>query len=276
MYLEPKQKMKFPLSAEREYYRVLRAIMRNMRKAVLEADKQRTDASETEELMRMVKEIYARSGTKEAAIKELRKIFANVDKVTRQNIQQAFEECLMADIAIGEAEGIPVIWDEWEFTQKTLIEDVESSFFNKFAILAGMGAIGSATTRTETALESVCKSIDKRLKGIAVDQTGRLYGAITKRYHEQSGVSFYKWQSRNDSKVRTEHKANNGKYFYWNNNVGGEVNGVTIHPTPKFAPGEDYSCRCSAMPIITDNILNGIVKPNGVVQYKNILSGKTE
>lgn len=271
IYLEPKRKMKFPLSAEREYYRVLRAMMRNMRKAVLEAEKQRTDASETEELMRRVKEIYASSGTKEAAIKELRRIFANVDKVTRQNIQNAFEECLMADVAVGEAEGIPLIWDEWEFTQKSLIDDVESSFFNKFAVLAGMGAIGSPTTSTETALESVCKAIDKRIKAIAVDQTGRLYGAVTKKYHEQSGVSFYKWQSRNDNKVRAEHRANNGKYFYWDRATAGEVQGVKINPTPKFAPGEDYGCRCSAVPIIADDIMNAVVAPNGEIQSKNIL-----
>jgi len=48
---------------------------------------------------------------------------------------------------------------------------------------------------------------------------------------------FHIWHSQDDAKVRSDHAANNGKIFSWDN------------PPPTVHPGEDYNCRCQAAPI---------------------------
>lgn len=71
---------------------------------------------------------------------------------------------------------------------------------------------------------------------------------LLSKFHEQRfrdvGVSRYKWSTSNDRDVRHDHKLLNGKIFFWdqppivNRNTGKKAN-----------PGEDYGCRCTAIPI---------------------------
>jgi len=49
-------------------------------------------------------------------------------------------------------------------------------------------------------------------------------------------TTHYIWRTRDDSKVRASHAANNGKIFEWET------------PPPTDHPGEDYGCRCWAEP----------------------------
>ena len=46
----------------------------------------------------------------------------------------------------------------------------------------------------------------------------------------------YVWETRGDSKVRVSHRRNEGKIFRWDN------------PPPTGHPGQDYNCRCLAIP----------------------------
>lgn len=46
----------------------------------------------------------------------------------------------------------------------------------------------------------------------------------------------YVWRCRNDDRVRATHRANDGRVFSWND------------PPDTSHPGEDYNCRCEAVP----------------------------
>ena len=46
----------------------------------------------------------------------------------------------------------------------------------------------------------------------------------------------YVWETRGDSKVRLSHRRNEGKIFRWDT------------PPPTGHPGQDYNCRCLALP----------------------------
>ena len=50
----------------------------------------------------------------------------------------------------------------------------------------------------------------------------------------------YVWETRGDSKVRVSHRRNEGKIFRWDN------------PPPTGHPGQDYNCRCLAIPYYED------------------------
>jgi hypothetical protein len=48
---------------------------------------------------------------------------------------------------------------------------------------------------------------------------------------------YYVWHTRGDGKVRASHAENDGKIFSWS------------HPPITGHPGEDYGCRCEALPL---------------------------
>ncbi|MCF4097305.1 phage minor head protein [Maritalea mediterranea] len=54
----------------------------------------------------------------------------------------------------------------------------------------------------------------------------------------QRQTGFYIWTTRQDQKVRASHAANHGKIFAWDN------------PPPTGHPGEDFGCRCRAVPYV--------------------------
>ncbi|MCC8066035.1 MAG: minor capsid protein [Clostridiales bacterium] len=87
---------------------------------------------------------------------------------------------------------------------------------------------------------------------LARDQVATLNAQVTKMQQTDAGVKRYKWSSSNDSRVRDCHKALNGQTFSWDDppemwymtkTKGKVFTGRRCHP------GEDYCCRCVALPI---------------------------
>lgn len=86
--------------------------------------------------------------------------------------------------------------------------------------------------------------MESRAKFLAVDQSGSILGQITKKRHEQLGISRFQWDTSGDERVRETHKELDGKIFSYDDPP--EVNGR------KVLPGEDYRCRCVAIPVFDD------------------------
>lgn len=72
---------------------------------------------------------------------------------------------------------------------------------------------------------------------------------LMSRYHRQryiqSGVNKYKWSTSKDQRVRDSHKKLDGKVFGWDNPP------ITNEQGDRNHPGEDFLCRCVAIPILT-------------------------
>lgn len=85
----------------------------------------------------------------------------------------------------------------------------------------------------------------KRAKLIARDQTLKYNASVHQAQAEASGITEYTWSTSKDSDVRPMHKALEGKRFKYSDppvtNEDGDCN----------SPGEDYNCRCTAIPVIT-------------------------
>lgn len=81
---------------------------------------------------------------------------------------------------------------------------------------------------------------DSRAELIARDQCLKLNGALTQTRQENAGISSYTWSTSNDERVREEHRALEGQVFDWNS------------PPEVGHPGEDYQCRCVALPVIDE------------------------
>lgn len=81
---------------------------------------------------------------------------------------------------------------------------------------------------------------ESRAELIARDQTLKLNGAITQIRQENAGVDSYVWSTSQDERVRDEHAALEGQTFAWNS------------PPSVGHPGEDFQCRCVALPVIAE------------------------
>lgn len=85
---------------------------------------------------------------------------------------------------------------------------------------------------------------DSRAELIARDQTLKLNGALNEKRQKDAGVTEYVWSTSKDDRVREEHRELDGQTFSWSN------------PPEPGHPGEDFQCRCVALPVVTE--LEGI------------------
>lgn len=81
---------------------------------------------------------------------------------------------------------------------------------------------------------------ESRAELIARDQTLKLAGAITEIRQRNAGVDEYIWSTSLDERVRDEHAALEGERFSWSS------------PPAIGHPGQDFQCRCVAVPVVDD------------------------
>ncbi len=86
---------------------------------------------------------------------------------------------------------------------------------------------------------------------IARDQTAKLNAELTQQQQTDAGVTSYVWSDSGDSRVRSCHAELNGKSIKWSEPP--EMWYVTkkrgrVYTGRHCHPGEDYDCRCVALP----------------------------
>ena len=88
---------------------------------------------------------------------------------------------------------------------------------------------------------------DARAALIARDQTLKLNGQLQRAEQESVGCISYLWSSSKDERVRDGHSALDGLEFRWSDPpVVDERTGRREHP------GQDFQCRCVAIPVLPD------------------------
>jgi SPP1 gp7 family putative phage head morphogenesis protein len=81
---------------------------------------------------------------------------------------------------------------------------------------------------------------ESRATLIARDQTLKLNGAITEARQTSAGVDSYVWSTSQDERVRESHQELEGQRFSWDS------------PPEVGHPGQDFQCRCVAIPWIPE------------------------
>lgn len=84
---------------------------------------------------------------------------------------------------------------------------------------------------------------------LARDQIAKLNGQLAQKQQQDAGCEEYIWSTSEDSRVRDSHRVLDGKKFRWDTppDVGGGRH---------CNPGEDYQCRCVALPVFDIETLN--------------------
>jgi SPP1 gp7 family putative phage head morphogenesis protein len=106
---------------------------------------------------------------------------------------------------------------------------------------------GMRVEETAAALQSAFDMSAARAELIARDQTLKLNADITQQAHKAVGIEQYRWSTSQDGSVRDGHAALEGQVFNYDDPP------VTDERTgDRNNPGEDYQCRCVAVPIVEE------------------------
>lgn len=80
-----------------------------------------------------------------------------------------------------------------------------------------------------------------RARLIARDQVSKFNGDLTRIRQTEVGIEEYVWATAGDERVRETHAAHAGKTYRWDS-----------PPADTGHPGEDYQCRCVAIPVLPE------------------------
>lgn len=111
---------------------------------------------------------------------------------------------------------------------------------------------GTLTSYLEKDLQNIAQINKKRAELIARDQVGKLNSRLTRNRQQKAGIDSYKWSTSGDKRVRPAHRDRSGKIYFWDS------------PPPDGHPGEAVRCRCSAIPVIDLDNMQGKVIPGGL------------
>jgi SPP1 gp7 family putative phage head morphogenesis protein len=112
------------------------------------------------------------------------------------------------------------------------------------SVLSDANARGLRHEEIAKTIQATTGASKKRSKLIARDQTLKYNASVQKAQAQAAGISKYTWSTSKDAAVRPMHKALEGKQFSYDDPP------VTNEDGDRNNPGEDYNCRCNAIPVI--------------------------
>ena len=130
--------------------------------------------------------------------------------------------------------------EAWARENVSLITSIDARYFDDLERLF-VGAIergtnGDALRKILQERYGVSRS---RAELIARDQIAKLNGQIAEARQRELGITEYRWSTVGDERVRESHAAKDGRIFRWSD-----------PPADTGHPGQDFSCRCTAEPVL--------------------------
>lgn len=144
------------------------------------------------------------------------------------------------------------IADEWQNNMELWVKD-----FTEAEIVRLRKSIQRAVLkgdRYESVVQSIQRSYgvtSRKAHFLARQETGLLMAKFKETRYQESGIQTYKWRCVAGSKlhpVRPAHKALDGKLFRFDDPP---ITTALGEPVRRNNPGEDYNCRCTAIPQVT-------------------------
>jgi SPP1 gp7 family putative phage head morphogenesis protein len=105
---------------------------------------------------------------------------------------------------------------------------------------------GMTADEVRDALEERVQVSRSRAQLVARDQTLKLNSQVAQHRMRAAGVNEYIWSTSGDERVRPIHAELEGQRFSWDSPP------VTSEQGDRNNPGEDYQCRCIAIPFVPE------------------------
>lgn len=139
------------------------------------------------------------------------------------------------ELAAGYTENLDLYIKDWE----------EQAIFRLRNVVEKNVQQGFRAETLERSIMSEWGVSQRKAKFLARQETSLLVSKFREERYADAGIQTYRWSTSHDERVRTDHKDLSGKVFNFSNPpITDRVTGATNNP------GEDFNCRCIAIPII--------------------------
>jgi len=148
-------------------------------------------------------------------------------------------------------------------TNIKLIRSIETTALGRVENLVLQGVRSGA--RHEDLAAQIVSDLDvsySRARTIARDQISKLNAELARVRQSQAGITHYEWLTTIDGRERKEHADNDGKIFAYDD-----------PPMETGHPGEDVNCRCQALPILPETVVEDPDSPTGFAVDESAIQG---
>lgn len=265
--LQSRVKPIYPEGAERELQRISWAYLRlvnevvkkympAIRKAAATERENNRRKDDAGDLMQAIQKSFQSMGEeleRKTSSFGLRKKLEDLANLTRklsiQEWKRTVHETLgldiMDDYYLGEFYRQAL--QEWIDQNVSLIKSIPQEALSEMHSIVSQGfKTGATLTSIEKEIRNTYHVKRSSAKLLARDQIAKLNGQLTKQQQTDAGVNEYIWSTSGDSRVRETHKKLDGKKFRWDDPPVVTPPGK---PVRRCHPGEDYQCRCVALPV---------------------------
>lgn len=276
--LNTKVAVYFPENLVREYIRVTDAYMKLLQetvakhlpkiKAAAKREQELARADDIQDLAPVIRAVFQEISVElesRAGAYGLEKKLAKLANLSRKLTIKEWKKVCKATL------GIDILDDYYlgEFYRESLKKWTEENVdliktIPKTALgdMQNIVQDGFKTGKTTTSIVREIQrtyGVEKRhARLIARDQMAKLNADLTKSQQQDAGVEEYVWSTSGDGRVRDRHKALNGKTFSWN-----DPPVVDVRTGRRGHPGQDYQCRCVALPKFNINTLDLPIAKSG-------------
>lgn len=166
------------------------------------------------------------------------RIADKVDSFNETQFNKTFKKVLGVD---------PIASEEWLKQEMTafvkenvdLITSIPEDYFSEIEGIVMRGArAGTLTADISADIKERYGVSESRADLIARDQVSKFNGNLSQLRQQEVGISKYTWSTSHDDRVRDSHAEKDGETFSWSD-----------PPADTGHPGEDFQCRCVAIPI---------------------------
>lgn len=284
-YLASRSLVKYPQHLERDYARITNAYMGLLNntlaeyipeiKALLDEYRgeeiinaaEHTDAKEQEGdwqgFSRMLRRVLERAEA------DLEKKTANFDLIRKLNdLENRAHKYSIREWkrVVRQTLGINIFDDYYdgkffrENTRQWVLQNVDlittipkETLKRMYNVISGGQYAGKTAAEIGRQIQASYNVSKSHARFIARDQMAKLNARITQQQQTDAGITEYVWRTVGDGRVRESHRHLNGKRFKYNDPP------VVDPKTGRRAnPGEDYQCRCVALPVFD---IDGLTLP---------------
>lgn len=283
-----KYRPKYPVSAEREYLRMINEYMAiekeilmkyipELKRIINEGSRQlNADSRKENEKKRKNTRLADMAVTAFSIDKVFEDIYIELDKLLQESfglfkLKNKLQRIANLDQKLTIAEwkkvvsktlGINLLDDyysgdyyrdmleKWVSDNVELIKSIPNQSLVKMKEMVYQNYMkGSTTTDIVKGIQRQYGMSKRHAKLIARDQTAKLNADITESQQRDAGVSRYKWSGVMDQRERRSHRELEGRIISWDNPPN-VGGGRCCHP------GKDYQCRCCAIPVFDIDTLD--------------------
>lgn len=135
---------------------------------------------------------------------------------------------------------------EWASNLKLFVKDFTDKEIIKLREFVQENATaGFRASNLEVELRKQFNISKNKAKFLARQETSLFTANYSKQRYQMAGIDEYIWSTSQDERVRDDHRRLNGKKFSFD-----DPPIVDLNTGKKANPGEDFNCRCVAIPVI--------------------------